>query len=629
MLNPGDRLIYLNELRPPEGYRLDRAIATTFSMDLMSLLMAPLSMALNDVRGREETLHDPIAVLEALDKTAERFAVFCQSGRITVPRVDTRLYTYLEKVVMEVQPASMEGVFHPKTWLLRFAAEDEDLPVVYRFLCLSRNLTFDRSWDTILTLDGVLEGRKNAFSRNRPLAEFVAALPRLACGPVRKPLREHIDILADEVLRVRFEPPEQFENKIGFLPSGIPGHLGEFHLEAGQRNLVMSPFLSEQVLEPLTESGENNVLISRLDSLDTLSGEMIAALESRGRIFFMDEGAERPDDLDTEEARGEGNHDPHGDLSGLHAKLYVMEHGWHATIGTGSANATNAAYRGFNVEFVTELEGRKSRFGIDKLLGSEDDKVALRNMLRPYVRSEMPEPDEKTRIRMELEEDLEAARRYLSRLGLTGKVSATTEDCYTLAVTAPEPPDSFRAGVTGRCHPISLPNDHAVDISSVLNEGSIEFADMSLVALTGFVAFELSAERDSQKASVTFVLNLPMSGVPSNRNNRILHHIIADRRTFLRLLFFILAGDDAGFGPWGGPPGSPGQDPDDQARATGAIPLLEELIRAYSRRPEKIDRIGRLIDDLKKAGQADDLLPEGFDAVWQTFVAARRQGGGR
>ena len=629
MLNPSDRLIYLNELCPPEGYHLDRSLATTFSMDLMSLLMAPLSMALSDVRDREETLHDPIAVLEALDRTADRFTVFCQSGRISVPKVDTRLYTYLEKVVIEVQPPSAEGVFHPKTWLLRFVGEDDDQPVVYRFLCLSRNLTFDRSWDTILTLDGVLEDRKNAFSRNRPLSEFVAALPKLACGSVHKGVRKQVNILADEVLRVRFEPPEQFENDIRFIPSGLPRHRSGPDLDTCRRYLVMSPFLSGGALEPLTESGEDNVLISRPESLDALSDEMVAALESRGSIFFMDEGVERPDDLEAEETQEGGDHDRLGDLSGLHAKLYLLEDGWHVTIRTGSANATNAAYRGSNVEFVTELWGRKSKFGIEKLLGSEDDKVALRSLLRPYVRSEVSEPDEKAKIQMELEADLEKARRFVSQLGLTAAVSPVKDDSYTLVVTARDTVDGFPSGVAGQCHPISLPGDHAVDISSVLGGGSIDFEGMSLVALTGFVAFRLSAEQDSQKASVAFVLNLPVSGIPSHRNNRILHDIIADRGRFLRYLLFILAGDDAGFGACGALSAALTQAGDGHATGLGTMPLLEELIRAYSRKPEKIDRIGRLIDDLKKAGQADDLLPEGFDAVWQTFVAARRQGGGR
>ena len=59
MLNPNTRLIYLDELRPPEGYKLDRALATTFSLDLLSLLMLPLSMALQDAANQEELLKDP------------------------------------------------------------------------------------------------------------------------------------------------------------------------------------------------------------------------------------------------------------------------------------------------------------------------------------------------------------------------------------------------------------------------------------------------------------------------------------------------------------------------------------------------------------------------------------------
>ena len=39
-------------------------------------------------------------------------------------------------------------------------------------------------------------------------------------------------------------------------------------------------------------------------------------------------------------------HDSEGDeLAGLHAKLFVMDDGWHARIWTGSANATEAAFQ--------------------------------------------------------------------------------------------------------------------------------------------------------------------------------------------------------------------------------------------------------------------------------------------
>ncbi len=55
---------------------------------------------------------------------------------------------------------------------------NDDADVRYRFLCLSRNMTFDRAWDTMLCLDGDLTDRGNAFSQNHPLGRFVESLPR-------------------------------------------------------------------------------------------------------------------------------------------------------------------------------------------------------------------------------------------------------------------------------------------------------------------------------------------------------------------------------------------------------------------------------------------------------------------
>src|SRR5690554_7042728 len=104
--------------------------------------MAPLAMTLFEAGNREDILRDPIAVLEALRQSTDKLAIFCQQGRISVPREDTGLYSYLEGIVNDVQPEG-EGVFHPKVWLLRFTAEDRN--TFYRFLCLSRNLIFDNS----------------------------------------------------------------------------------------------------------------------------------------------------------------------------------------------------------------------------------------------------------------------------------------------------------------------------------------------------------------------------------------------------------------------------------------------------------------------------------------------------
>ena len=174
MLEPGHRLLYLEELRPPEGYQLDRAIATTYSLDLLSLLMAPLSMVLYESQSKDEIIKDPLAALEAIKRSTGRIGLFCHKGRISVPKDQQLLYSYLEEAVVQVEPPGKEGVFHPKIWLIRFVAEDQ--PVIYRFLCLSRNLTFDRSWDTALMLEGALGRSSKCFQPQPPLGDFIEAL---------------------------------------------------------------------------------------------------------------------------------------------------------------------------------------------------------------------------------------------------------------------------------------------------------------------------------------------------------------------------------------------------------------------------------------------------------------------
>ena len=103
------------------------------------------------------------------------------------PRPDQKLLAYLEGSVIEVQPKREGGIFHPKVWMLNF--ESEKGPAIYRVLCLSRNLTFARAWDTCLRLEGRLTQRELGYSRNRPFADLLLALPGLA---TRRPIRDEL-----------------------------------------------------------------------------------------------------------------------------------------------------------------------------------------------------------------------------------------------------------------------------------------------------------------------------------------------------------------------------------------------------------------------------------------------------
>ena len=87
MLKPTEREQLLEALRPPGGYDLDAAIGTTFSLDLLTLLTLPIGFASfdwQDDSGRPTA--EPMALLEAVRRYAERMTIFCQAGRIAVPK---------------------------------------------------------------------------------------------------------------------------------------------------------------------------------------------------------------------------------------------------------------------------------------------------------------------------------------------------------------------------------------------------------------------------------------------------------------------------------------------------------------------------------------------------------------
>ena len=618
MLDPRAREIYLDHLRPPTGYRLDGAVATTFSLDLLSLLMAPVAMALQDQRIGGQAVPDPVVVLEAIQQAADRFAVFCQKGHIAVPRHDTLLYGYLEPSVVEVQSPDPRGVFHPKTWLLRYSGEDEDAPVRYRFLCLSRNLTFDHSWDTVLTLEGTLAAHRTyGFPLNRPLKDFYRALPGLANGAVPQRIQALVHQMADEVRKVRFEAPEGFEHIERFIPLGIEGHKSFPRFEDHKRALVLSPFLSPQGIERIRQKGQELVLISRADALDGLSDHAFDKLTSTAECFFLDEAAERPEEADLEEGEDRAPRSAQEDFSGLHAKLFLTENGWRATVYTGSANATSAALNGRNVEFVVSLKGYKKRVGIDSFLGDEDNTFAFRNLLRTYRRPEEPTPPTE---RETLEDLLEEARKAVTEAGLEITIHPNNPEGHTLTLTSGEPALELPEPVGGTCFPITLREHNARDMKPLTQGDGVVFTRVTPEALTSFVGFVLEAKGNQDTARIAFVLNLPVQGLPEGRNQNILRSILSDRDRFIRYLLLILGRE----GSLGIGSALTGQGKAGKGHPRDLLPLFEELVRAYSRDPEKIRRIGRLVADLKETGNLKEILPKGFEEVWAAFSGTVR-----
>jgi hypothetical protein len=611
MLNPHDRSLLLETLRPPAGYKLDHAFGTSFSLDLYALLTAPLAFTFftweND---KGDIVSDPLALLESLRRNAKRISIFCQSGQIAVPRKGDRLFAYLEGSVHEVAVPAASGVFHPKVWLLRYTGDTG--PVYYRFVCLSRNLTFDRSWDTVLSLDGYLSDRQYAYGESNPLGDFFKSLSDITISPLNQETLNKLDQMQYEVRRVKFETPVGVE-EVSFHPIGIPGYKN-FHFEPEKRRmLIMAPFLTESFVSRLVEKRQDCVLVSIPESLESLEDDCLDLFD---RVCSLSREAEYEED-DSDESDVDDSC-----LSGLHAKLFVMDDGWQANIWTGSANATEAAFRN-NIEFLVRLRGKRVELGIDKLLAQVKGETNFADLLQDFKKDEnREEPDP---LNFELEKMAESIKRLIASSSfITEIVPDSKSQDYVMVVKheLSELPTSAKA-VKITCWPVTLPPSRAVNLNPE-EKKPLNFGKITLDAITAFIAFEVEIRDQGMTETLSFVSKTALVGVPDNRLQKLLRSLLKNKKEVLRLLLLLLADQSMSIH------GLLEMHRNGAGSGTSysgdlAVPLLESLLKALAQEPKKLDRVERLISDLSKTEEGAGLLPEGFMEVWEPLWQTRKR----
>ena len=613
MLEPGRRRLFLDTLRPPEGYVLDRAVGTTFTLDLMTLLAVPLAFTFSDVQDRDGQIPtEPLSLLESARRYADRIIVFCHGGQTGVPRARQSALAFIEQSVITGFPrrrGQPRGVFHPKVWVLRYAARDEtaDESIRYRLVCQSRNLTFDTSWDTSLVLDGELsEERVRGYSVNGPLAEFVQSLPALAVEPISNQQEGIITVLADELRRVRFNPPEQLElNR--FLSFGLGSVNAKYPDLEHRPLLIVSPYLDGEFLRTLVRRRPRSVLVSRREALLTAPADAVRAFD---KVFAFRPGLE-PESEDLEESLPP--------LAGLHAKVYVIDDGWKARIGIGSANSTAAALGDppRNVEFMVELVGSKSRFGIDALLAppSQGEAGTFRSLIDEFDPEEAGTvAEDKDAIR--LGHLLDDASETIARADIRGTVDESDTGRYTLRLGLNEPPDLPAEIGKVACWPATL----AAARQQPLEDGG-EFTDLSLDELSAFLAIELQATIGGESQPRRFARTIRLLGLPEDRLPRLIANMLRNRERFMQLLWLLLSPDqDVSFGELSELLSSDGTGTDWGVALPG---LLERMLETLGSDPGKLDAVASLLEDLRKTEEGRDLIGPDFDAIWEALWTVR------
>ncbi|CAN7773291.1 phospholipase D family protein [Cupriavidus necator] len=588
MINANTRSLLTDALTPPAGYQFDTGIATTYSLDLNTLLAIPLHLAWLATSESERQLADPIRLLEALRRTAGRLTIFAERSRIQAPQQPHALIGLLEDMIFEAR-APHGGAFHPKVWILRFTA-GEKMPPVLRLLVLSRNITADASWDLSLVLEGS-PGRKQLVV-NKPLGKFLSALPAYCTKEVPAPRRVLIEELIGECLYCDWNLPGNFES-LKFHPLGIgrkptPWDLPESH-ELG----VISPFVSPRALAELRRKTDSALfLISRPEELDGCPDVVTAP--GFDNVMVLDEQAET----------GDQEEDRTDQLRGLHAKALVMRRAWDTHLFVGSANATNAALiHGMNVEFMVELIGKHSKVGRPEAWLSDD---GIRDILTPYQPSI---PDASVIAAREAEERLEACRQLLSRADLRVRCEPCDGDwrlfLQSPALTLPE-------DISASAWLLTVSQDRAMAITPAVGETSLGvYAAQEVTSLTG-LHIRLGEH------ALSFGLDLPLVNPPTNREAALMRQILRNRDGFVRYLMLLL-GDWDGMRPLPRDAGTAAAPA--FSGAAEPTPLFESLTRAFARDPDRMQEISTVIARLQQTGKdgEETLVPEDFLDIWRVF----------
>lgn len=597
MLNPDSRSIYTSALTPPPGMVFDEGLGTTFSLDPTTLLSIPVHMTLL-ARVGDDQISDGIPVLESIRRLSDRITIYAQRGRLQVPNTPNVLYGLLERMICEVN-APRGGQFHPKIWLMKFVDPDNEIDPCIRLIVLSRNITADKSWDVSLRLEGKLGDSEQP--TNRDISALISSLPEISTSIVTSERAAQAERLAFDLLRTSLELPPGFD-EMSITVLGM--REGAWEPPSSGRLAVISPFLADHALSVLSKKTKKGaILVSRTESLEGLREETIGQF-SRSYTLCQEAETDDGESLDNSSS---------SDMLGLHAKVYVLESGWDTHIVVGSGNATNAALTAAsNVEVMVDLVGKRRRVGsIDTLLGDEGIGPYLMPFSYPDVISDVDSD------LLNAERALDSARRILAHSEFMLKCAETDDPgLWSLQLQGSCPDMDGIVGI--RAWPITISEERCVTIFPQGDGDINNFGPLTLSAVTGLIAFELITKVSSIRARL--VLNIEISGLPENRDSEIYRSVLRNKDDFFRYLLILLNGED---------PGRPSYDGNKgygtggwEYRLMNGTGLLEELTRAYSTEPERLDEVDKIIRSLVQSENANEVVTDEFLDLWKVFEEA-------
>lgn len=597
-----DRTDYNIILMPPDGYKLDKAIGTTYSLDLEALTAVAICLGLSEETD-SKLMQNPISMLNALQKVSDKIILFCEAGQIKAPLKPTALSILLEKMVVEValpkdRQLGRYPAFHPKTWVLSYVNKDGDKK--YRFVVMSRNLTFDRSWDVSFSMDSSRMVRQK--KKTKPIINFLDFLSGSVSNNVKDAGKKRTLIrnMQVELADVSFSlDSKEFGENFEILPLGIGKNayqMSEDVLFSTDRNsadstfhelVVMSPFLSESVIADfnIAERGlsdSKRTLITRrseLSKLKEMDTDNFTIYVLKDEIV---DGEDAISDVMTDKMKQD-----------IHAKIYIRRKYADVDLYLGSMNASYSAINK-NVEMMLWLGTKNKYLNGEKFLkdifcGPADD---------------VKNPFEKVTV-MDAVQDIDgdnknALEQKIKELCRAKRKATITEDNYGKYKVTVEFP-GVTSDKTIMVSPFNSKQEHTLC-------EKIEFTDLEILQLSEF--YELTAKEGEDE--IHRIIMIPTIGFPEDRESAVVNSIVKDRASFVEYIAFVLGDDYLVSMLEKKQIGESGIF----QHSNDAMPVLyEKMLKTSVEEPERFRDIGYVL----KMVTDKEIIPDEFRELYDTF----------
>lgn len=476
----------------------------------------------------------------------------------------------------------------------------------YRFAVLSRNMTFDRSWDISLCIDSSED--VNQKEKTVPIIDFLSFLRGQIKNTVQDAgkKRNAVRALMKDLENVSFSLEDrEFGEEFQIMPLGIGSSAyqmskdplfckNEWSSDYTFNDLVVfSPFLSASIIEYWNKkehyiTGTKRTLITRKSELSKLQPDQV----NRFKIYALKDDIVDGEDQISDEQEDKQKQD-------IHAKIYLRRKYAETSLYLGSMNASFAAVNK-NVEMMICLKTKNRYYNGDSFLedifcGPPD------NPANPFeeVSIENTKPDEG--------EDegkvLEKVIKDICRLKMKASVVFNGEKYDVNVSVDGEIQDDWKKV---RIAPLRR---------KVMTEfeKDMTFTGLDMLQLTEFYHIQVAGEHET----VSRIIMIPTTGFPDNRESAVVNSVVKDKRSFVEYVAFVL-----------------GEDylltilEDKKLQRSGLagkevqqLPALyEKMLKTALEEPERLKEI----DYLLKMITNTDIIPDEFRELYETFKTTLR-----